>query len=346
MVAGGVVLVIHRGEQIFSTEFGFENIESGTQFHAESPFAVASISKPLLGTALYRLVDAQQLDVDLPVSEYLPEFADCRLESGEALERAPTTTELLTHISGIRYDRADKGRIWYLSWTQGQSLDAVVSHIASEFPFKAQPGTRYAYSGIGTDVAARVGEVVSGLARNQLLDEQLASPLGMANTFYATAQGFAARELALPTRYYHDKDTGELRTGRRRVPPQDGHYNASGGGVVSTAPDLAKWLMMLRAGGKLPDGTSFLTDENLELMLTPVEGSYNAQGGLFVRRRDEDNNPVKYKHTGSTGTTVWIDFEHDIIGIILTQTSSSSEFRTGLEQLIEALLLDLEPADG
>ena len=81
-------------------------------------------------------------------------------------------------------------------------------------------------------------------------------------------------------------------------------------------------------------------------MLTPQEGSYNACGGLFVRRRNDAGEPVKFKHTGSTGTTVWIDFEHDIIGVILTQTSSSSDFRSGLEKLIEEELIPAAEPDG
>jgi CubicO group peptidase (beta-lactamase class C family) len=95
--------------------------------------------------------------------------------------------ELFTHTSGLRHDEAPGGRPWFASWTEGKTLAQVVKRYALEFPFMAQPGTRYAYSGIGTDVAARVLEVAAARPRNALIVIEVTKPLGMTQTFYRDA---------------------------------------------------------------------------------------------------------------------------------------------------------------
>lgn len=337
VVAGGTVLVYHHGKECFSRDFGYADLKAKDPFKRTTPVVIASISKPLLGTAIYRLILQNKLNPDTPISKYLPEFLNRKLEDGTQLSRAPTISELLTHTSGIRHDEATEGRIWYQNWAQGQSLEFVIEKVAREFPFKSQPGTKYAYSGIGTDVAARVAEVVSGMPRNQLLNELATKPLGMTNTFYLNRSDLKKRGLRMPSRYFRNKDTGKLLASKKRVLPMNHQYNSSGGSIVSTAPDLMKWLMMIRNRGTLPDGTMFLPRDFVETMLTPKKGSYNALGGLFVRRKDNNGKPTKYTHTGSSGTNVWIDIEHDIIGIMLTQTRGSDikDFRKKLESGIE-----------
>ncbi len=91
--------------------------------------------------------------------------------------------ELFTHTSGLRNDESPGGRPWFAGWTKGKTLEEVVRGYAEKFPFKAPPGTRYAYSGIGTDVAARVAEFASGSCRNDLLLETVCRPLGMSHTY-------------------------------------------------------------------------------------------------------------------------------------------------------------------
>ncbi|MEL7499002.1 MAG: serine hydrolase domain-containing protein [Planctomycetota bacterium] len=337
-VAGGSLLILQHGKQVFGEGFGYADVASKRTFQLSTPVVIASISKPLLGTALCRLVDQNKLKMDQPISDLLPEFSDCQLESGASITRAPTTTELLTHISGLRYDRAKSGRIWFQDWTSGQTLEYVVKKVAKEFAFKYEPGTKYAYSGIGTDVAARVGEVASGLSRNELLQKELAQPLGMQNTFYSNVKDVRQRQFNMPPRYYTNKKTGQYQSSRKRSPPAEGTYSSSGGSVISTAPDLAIWLTMIRNQGRLANGDEYLSASTFEKMLEKQKGSYNAKGGLFVRRRDKDGKPVKYAHTGSTGTYVWIDFEYDLICICLTQTAGSSEFQKDLESLIRKCL--------
>ncbi|YCM46070.1 serine hydrolase domain-containing protein [Verrucomicrobiaceae bacterium 227] len=338
-IAGGSVLILHKGKVVHQQGFGFSDLESKTPFSADTPVIVASISKPILATAAFRLVEKDKLNLDDPISKHLEKFSDAKLESGAPLKRAPTTGELFTHTSGMRNDEAPGGRPWFRTWVKGKPLSEVIDRFATEFPFKAQPGTRYAYSGIGTDVAARVLEVVSGELRNTLLVNEVTHPLGMTKTFFMDANSL--RQVGpMPTRYTHDKE-GHLVPFKKRFTPPPHTYSPSGGAVISTAPDLARWLLMIRNKGQ-HEGTPFLSSETLSLMLTRAPKSNNAYGGLFVRKKDAHGQALKVGHTGSSGTNCWIDFENDIIGIVLTQTRGKDvpKFRPTYEKLVTESIKD------
>ena len=204
-VAGGSVLVFHRGNVVFQKGFGFADLKNNTPFQVGTPVVVASISKPLLGTVAFRLSEQGKVNLAAPISESLPEFAGRKLVSGDLFNRAPTTLELFTHTSGIRQSESPGGRPWFATWTKGKPLEKVVKRYAAEFPFEAQPGTRYAYSGIGTDVAARVLEVASDKPRNELFVAELAGPLGMTHTFYRDAVSLK-KTGPMPTRYYRGEE--------------------------------------------------------------------------------------------------------------------------------------------
>lgn len=331
-VAGGSVLVLHRGKEVWSRGFGYADLEAKIPFKVDTPAVVASISKPLLGTVAFRFAERGELKRSAPISEVLPEFAKSQLESGKILERAPTLTELFTHTSGLRNDEAKGGRPWFATWTKGKPLEDVVKHYATEFPFKAEPGTRYAYSGIGTDVAARALEVVADKPRNVLLVDELSEPLGMKHTLFRDRRSLEQLP-KMPTRYYL-KD-GRLALSRIRTVPPTNTYSSSGGSIISTAPDLARWLLMIRNRGK-HEGKSYLAAKSIAELLAPHPRSKNAAGGLFIRKKSDDGKAVVFGHTGSSGTNCWIDIELDLIGIMLTQTRGKDikPFRIELERRV------------
>ncbi|MDD2598467.1 MAG: serine hydrolase [Kiritimatiellae bacterium] len=340
-VAGGSVLVLHRGEVVFAEGFGFVDLESKEPFQVQTPVVIASISKPLLGTAAFRLSQQGKLNLTAPVSEYLPEFIGLRLESGLPVSRAPTMIELFSHTSGMRSFYAPGGTPWFASWTFEKPLAEVVKRYALEFRFEAQPGARYAYSGIGTDVAARVLEVAASRPRNELFVAELAKPLGMARTFYRDA---ASLKLVgpMPTQYFRGKD-GALQKSRVGFIPAMNMYSSSGGAIISIAPDLSRWLLMIRNNGQ-HEGRLFLEPQVLAEMLAGVPHGSIARGGLFIRKKDESGKALLVGHTGSSGTNCWIDFERDIIGIMLTQTRGKDikPFRLELEKCINKCLVDTE----
>lgn len=330
-VAGGAVLLIQGDAILFETGFGFSDVKSQKPFTVDTPGVIASISKPMQGTVIFKLVEQGKLEMDRPIDTYLPKFGEAKLVSGKTIPRAPMLKELLTHTSGTRRDDDPQGRPWFADWTKNQPLAVVVDRYASDYPFKTAPGTKYGYSGIGSDIAARVAEVASGKPRNELFVESLCQPLGMDDTFYWDNERTKAYDM--PTRYYIGSETKKLRVYKQRPYPEPNTYSSSGGSIISTVHDMSRWLKMIRDQGRL-DGTQFLKSETIEAMMQTTNIGKNAYCGFFVRERDSDGNIKRIGHTGSSGTNCWIDFEHNCIGIMLTQTRGKDikAFRIELEK--------------
>jgi len=58
------------------------------------------------------------------------------------------------------------------------------------------------------------------------------------------------------------------------------------------------------------------------MLLKPHKPGKNANGGLFIRKKDSKGNPTRFGHTGSSGTNVWIDFEKQIEAALSKKTAS------------------------
>ena len=328
--AGGVLLVLHKGEIVFETGFGYADIAARKPMRADMTFRIASISKPMLGTAAFRLVDAGVLDPTVPITKYLPEFADARLESGERLTRAPNLIELLSHTSGIQGDD-DGPKPWHAKWARGKSLAYAVGKFPEKYLFKAQPGTRFRYSGTGTDVAARVMEVAAGELRNELLVETLCKPLGMEHTFYRDSQRM--KGVSVPNRYKHNK-SGKLFSRGKGKHPAPNVYGPSGGSIASTARDMAIWLEMIRNRG-MHNGKRFMSAETINEMLRRGGGN-RTKCGFAIRKKGKgkDSQPIVIGHTGSSGVSCFLDFKQKTVAITLTQTPNIKTHRRKFEKMV------------
>jgi CubicO group peptidase (beta-lactamase class C family) len=334
-VAGGAIRLIHLGKVIMDEGFGYADLKTKRPFSKDTPIIIASISKPMLGTAIFRLIDQGKLNPDKPIDAYLPKFKTLKLVSGETAKRAPTARELLRHIAGMRIIKTKGGTPWYSSWTRGKKLRDVVERYPS-YPLHSQPGTKYAYSGIGTDTVARVAEIASGLPRNELLIEQLCKPLGLKDTFYRET----ARMSNHPLIRYARTDDGSLKVRPKRPKVGKNGYSSSGGSVISTTRDVSIWLTMFRNRGK-HEGTVFLSEKQITPMLTRIKPGPVGSGGLMVRRSGKKPGfPIEVGHTGSVGTFCWIDFERDLIAVVLTQTKGAGggAFRKDVRAMINRLI--------
>ncbi len=304
-IAGGVALLQKDGEMLFAHAFGYADVEAQKPFQLDTPVVVASISKPMLATVAFRLQDKQLLQLSDRVSQWITAF--------EPVDRGMLVQQLITHTSGLPADRSLSARPWLSEWTAGLSLAQVVAAYPHRHPPGAGAGTRFAYSGLGTDVLARCLEVASSKNRNALLKRELSSPLGL------RATGYRSRENAITSRLataYEKGANGSLivRRARRLVP--DAEYSSSGGGVISTAPDLVIWLQALLGWRD----EEFLSPEARATFFSKAQRSKTTMGGMFVRDVDRDGRPQIVGHTGSSGGDCWIDLQHGVIGVFLTQT--------------------------
>src|SRR3954464_10246420 len=156
-------------------------------------FWIASMTKPITGTAILILQDEGKLNVSDPVAKYIPAFANLKTPSGKPANL--TITQILTHTSGL-------GEASGPAAQQAKTLaDLVPIWLAA--PMQYEPGSQWRYTQSGINAAARIVEVVSGMSFDAFLQKRLFDPLGMKNTtFYPTDE----QRAKLATAYARNKD--------------------------------------------------------------------------------------------------------------------------------------------
>ena len=209
---------------------------SGRPVTPDTPFVIGSLSKSLTALAILRLVDAGAIELDAPVTRYLPAFRTVSPDPTPI-----TVRHALTQTSGLPGSAID------LSSPRSTIAEQVAS-LATVQPLSA-PGIRYAYANANYVVLGAVIEAVTGRSYPAAMQELVFGPLGMAHT---TADPDVARDLGLG-------DAHRLWFGiPLAAKPLFRPDLAPAGFIASTAADLARPIEMILAGGSI-DGRSFLS---------------------------------------------------------------------------------------
>lgn len=130
---------------------------------------IASASKLLSAIVVMSCVEQDGLDLDAPVSTYLPEFLGTK--------GTMTVRQMFSHTSGLPSNSI-------FAFDPSITLAQAVSRIALFTPLEATPGTDFCYGQVSMHVAGRVCEVVTGLDWDTLFEERVATPLGLTSTNY------------------------------------------------------------------------------------------------------------------------------------------------------------------
>jgi CubicO group peptidase (beta-lactamase class C family) len=217
---------------IYAKGFGWADVEAQRPVTPETIFYIASTTKSFTGLAAVLLDEQGRLDLDAPLSRYLP----------AAKLQAPlnpdsiTLRSLLSHTHGIDND----GPIVYRTAYSGEHTnDRLIALLAAHPP--AKTGRDYVYGNIGYNIAALAMDVALGESWREVLPRTIFQPLGMVSTT-AYVSRMPRERLAQPYR--------REPTGFARAPYNKGDANMqAAGGLVSTAADMARWLEAHINGG-------------------------------------------------------------------------------------------------
>jgi CubicO group peptidase (beta-lactamase class C family) len=330
-IAGAVTVVVTKDKILHLETTGFADVAAKKPMTPDSLFWIASMTKPITGTAILMLQDEGKLNVADPVAKYLPEFAGLKTPSGKPANL--TITQVLTHTSGL-------GEAGGPAAQRAKTLaDLVPLWLAA--PMQYEPGAKWQYTQSGINAAARIVEVVSGMTFDAFLQKRLFDPLGMKNTtFYPTEQ----QRARLATAYAKSGDTSGLEAvppradfGPRDRPPQ------GNGGLYSTAPDYARFCQMLLNGGTL-EGHCYLSSAAMKYLTTPQTGDLPTgffQNNTFgnhgtnygwgiatcILRTPHEGvaamlSPGTFGHGGAWGTQAWIDPVKGVAYVLMVQRSN------------------------
>ena len=357
-ITGAVMLVARKGKVAYVDVQGVMDLESKKPVTRDTVFRLASMTKPVIGTAIMMMLEEGKLRVDDPVSKYIPEFRNMKVavetEPGGATAKPPkfytipaarevTIKDLLTHTSGLVSgpigisDAAKNPR------KPTDTLADYVPRLAAT-TLEFQPGSRWTYSpGAGFDTLGRIVEVASGIPLDRFLAQRVFGPLEMKET------GFFPTEAQMPrliTSYRKD-ETGLVKN-QQQINAAGKVYFSGGGGLVSTVDDYARFAQMLANGGEL-GGQRLLSPRTVKLMASPhvqstLPGRRTGEGyGLSVRVVQDavaGNHRVSdgaFGWSGAFGTHFWVDQKEDLIAIMMIQTPIAPmrpEFENAVMQAI------------
>ncbi|MEU4766036.1 serine hydrolase domain-containing protein [Actinosynnema sp. NPDC023794] len=256
----GVAVAVTRGATVVHTA-GYGRTPGGDAVTEHTTMAAASVSKSFTAVAVMRLVESGRIRLDDPVRAHLPEFTMADPRAADI-----TVRHLLDQTSGMS-DTTHRS----FSGPPVRTLAVAVAAMRDS-TLAAAPGTRWEYHNPNFQVAARLVEVVGGLPFADHLRREVFDPLGMADSRTADTE----RDLP-PSAEGHVTVLG--------LPvalPEPPAFGNGSGGVLTSAHDLAAWLIAQNNGGRGRDGTSIATPRSITETHTPTAVSKSYGLGWFV----------------------------------------------------------------
>ena len=348
-ITGAVTLVARNGRIVHLQAQGVMDAASKKPMQKDTIFRVASMSKPVAGTAVLMLVEEGKIRLTDPVSKFIPSFKDIKVAVSKPprpaglgagpppatpavpesysvpAEREVTILDLLTHTSGLLSGpignaagakMSQNRRVEGLKYTEG--LGAT--------PLEFQPGTRWAYSAVaGFDVLSHIVEIVSGKTFKEFVNERIFKPVGAKDIFFWPTP--AQRE-RLVTSYI--KGPNGLAPREDPDSMSSEAYFSGAGGLMATAESYGRFAMMLANGGEA-NGVRLLAPRTVELMGSAyisdtLPGRSAGEGyGLSVRTvtdpvaRRTPLSKGSFGWSGFYGTHFWVDPDKHLVGVLMIQ---------------------------
>lgn len=271
-------------------------------------FLIASITKPIVATAIMQLVERGRLLIEDPVATYIPEFA----VNGKV---GVKVWHLLTHTSGMADDYwRERG----VQPTPQRNLEgALQTHL--RFP----PGSRFEYSNVSYTILGELIARLSGMSYQDYLQERVFQPAGMVDSSFCLDDENRSR--LLPVLDFPDYPGGPEGFISLALPA---------GGILSTAADLVAFgQAFLNCGkgrqGRLlgPAALKVMTSLQTEGILEHKNGStVPARWGLGWEKAMPGEgrllSPAGFGHGGMTGGYLWIDPEFGLVVVFLTNRAN------------------------
>lgn len=284
---GAVVLIGRRDGVIFRRAYGARALDPEREPMTEDTiFDLASVTKAsATAMAAMWLVERGTLELDAPASRWIPEL-DPRI----------TVRSLLTHSSGLP-------AVDFLTGYEAGREAALARIFATRI---SAPG-RFVYSDLGFIVLGEIVARASGRSLDRLVAEEIHGPLGMRDTTFAVAD----RARVAPTERA-ERRGGVMIRGEVHDPRSFRLGGVAGNaGLFSTADDLGRLARALMNEGEL-DGERVLAPETVRAM---TSGTRRSLGWEIGHR---ELSPRAFGHEGFTGTALWIDPEHDVFVVFLS----------------------------
>ena len=343
-IQGGATIVARRGKVVHFSTHGEMDVEKGRAMEPDALYIMASSAKPVIGVATLVLVDEGLINLNDPLSKFIPEFANqkvavpaksangdgkkewskgkgdnkgrgkANMGKGDDPEqhlvpvKTPLTIHhLLTHTSGLTGGGIER--------TKEDSFAGYVPKLA-QAPLIFQPGTRWAYSNVGFhEVLPRIIEIVTETPFHEFMQERLFNPLEMNNSYFHVPSEKVPKRVVIAGLDFKEKGSG---------------------GLVSAAEDFLHFEQMLLNDGEL-FGRRLLSPAIVKMMSSNQVGDLFATSGKGVKAQNgmgfgygvavtldpitagSSRGKGAFGWGGAAGTVSWTDPKNELVGVLMLQ---------------------------
>lgn len=257
-VTGLSVALVDDQQVVWNDGFGFADAATGIPASADTIYRLGSVSKLFTTMAALQLVEQGKLDLDKPLTTYIPDFSLRSRFTGSA---PVTPRSIMTHHSGIPSDHQQG--MWTKNPAPIASLPSIIRDDYAAFP----PDTVYSYSNLGMSLLGLAVQNASGREFSAQMRQALLEPLGMEHAVFAAGVATAPQA----SKAYRDGDE-KLEPPLRDIPA---------GGLNASVRDMSRFIRMVLAGGTI-DGRQIIKEETLREMLRTQNGSVILDGDFPI----------------------------------------------------------------
>lgn len=308
------IAVSMHGEVVWSEGFGYADLEHQVKvIPGKTRFRIGSVSKPLSAAAVGRLMDKNQVDLDIPIQIYVPYFPE---------KKYPVTLRQVGgHLAGIRHYRDRE----FMMMKHFSTVEEGIS-IFKDDSLLFEPGTRFGYSSFGFNLLSAAVEGASGEEFLSYMQHEVFDPLGMTSTTADKNDSIILHRAS----FYEVNDAMQF----ENAPYVDNSYKWAGGGFISTTLDLLKF-------GEAHMNPGYLSAATLGVLTKPqvlVNGDTTDYGlGWF----SWDENGRKFiSHGGGSigGITDFVVYPDREFAIAVLSNSSNMRYGDVVERIAELFL--------
>ena len=276
-----LIVLVDDQQTVWAHGFGLADPKTKSPATAHTAGRVGSVSKLFTDIAAMQLVEQGLLDLDSPVTTYLPDF-----QPQNPHPRAITLRQLMSHRSGLVRE-PPLGHYFDLN---GPSLEDTVQSL-NRTKLVHQPTTRTKYSNAGLAVVGRIVEKLRGKPFADSVRETVLGPTGMPDSAFTPTEAILAAR-AHGVMWSHDGPTFEA--------PPFALGMIPAGDLYATPIDMGRFLAMLFSGGLGSSGERVLKKETLDQMWQPQFVAPEVKNGFGLGFLvDEFDGSKRVGHSGA-----------------------------------------------
>jgi CubicO group peptidase (beta-lactamase class C family) len=316
----GLAVSVRRGDKVvYEGGLGLADLENQVAATPETIFQIGSITKSFTSILIAQLAVEGRIDLDAPVSAYLPDYR------GPA-RNAPVRT-LMNHTSGlVNYTNAP-------NFPHGTRRDFTRAEMLAFFenePLMFEPGTAFSYSNSGAYLLGLIVEAVTGQEYAAAIHDRIFVPLGLEHTYYGEWEQIIVH-----------RAHGYVRTedGFVNAPELDDLIPFSAGALDSNVRDIQRYLDQVHRQNALGDQVRDILYTQTKL----GDGATldYALGAILIRSWEGHR---KIAHAGDIdGFSAYMSYYPDdnISIVVLANTRDVTPTPVGIEQKIARLIFGI-----